>query len=451
MEVSKYTQMIIDFIVDTKYEDIPPVAIENAKARILDTIGATIKGSTESVGDVIRKYVNLYGGKKECTLINTNDKTDVLNAAFVNGVYSHAIDFDDHYILSHPSIGVLPALLAVGEMVNATGEELMTAFVVGLEINTKMQVCVSSEPWYRGFHATGLWNTLSSCATAGKLLKLNKEQMLMAWGTACSSFCGVKRNMGTMTKPYHAGRAAQGGVLSALLAKEGMTSHPDAFEGKFGFLHCFLEDVGTTRWKYVEDLGHNWDLVDNPTLIKPHPSCGGTHAAMNGMRQLMAEHPEITEENVERIDVGMNTGGRGELFYDDPKNIYEAKFSMPFVIAVMLHFGRWGVDLHTNAVVTDPVMVELYKKVNFFIDEELDKQIPRDHADFHAVITIYLKDGRSYHIHALYPVLTFEEVKFKFDCNVDDIIGKERAEFIAATVQELEKLPDGEKLYKAIS
>ena len=450
MEYSKYTQMIIDFIVDTKYEDIPAKAIENAKARILDTLGATIKGSTESVGDVIRNYVKKYGGAKECTLINSDDKTDVLNAAFVNGVYSHAIDFDDHYILSHPSIGVVPALLAVGEMVHATGEELITAFVVGLEINTKIQVCVSSEPWYRGFHSTGLWNTLSSCATAGKLLKLNKQQMLMAWGTACSSFCGVKRNMGTMTKPYHAGRAAQGGVLSALLAKEGLTSHPEAFEGQFGFLHCFKEDIGTTRWKYIEDLGHNWDLVDNPTFIKPHPSCGGTHAAMNGMKILMAENPQITEENIDHIDVGMNAGGRGELFYDDPKNIYEAKFSMPFVIAIMVHFGRWGVDLHTNEVVTSPEMVALYKKVNFFIDEELDKQIPRDMADFHAVITVYLKDGTSYHIHALYPVLTFDEVKFKFDCNVKGIITEEKAALIASTVQELDKLPNGEKLYKAI-
>lgn len=96
-------------------------------------------------------------------------------------------------------------------------------------------------------------------------------------------------------------------------------------------------------------------------------------------------------------------------------------------------------------------MRALYKKVNFFTDEELDREIPRDMADFHAVITVYLKDGTSYHIHALYPVLTFDEVKFKFDCNVDDIIGKERAEQIVSTIQSLEQLSDGEALYRAIS
>ncbi len=449
MGASKYTQMIVDFIVDTKYEDIPAVAIENAKARILDTVGVTIKGEKESIGEVIRDYLATYGGKKECTLINSNDKTDVLNAVFANGMYSHAIDFDDHYILSHPSVGVVAPMLAVGEMVHATGKELLTAFVVGLEINTKMQVAVSSEPWYRGFHGTGLWNALSSFATAAKLLKLNKEQTLNGWGTACSSFCGIKRNMGTMTKPYHAGRSAQGGVLAALMAQKGLTSHPEAFDGEFGFLYCFKEDVSTTRWNKIEDLGKNWDLVDEPTLIKPHPSCGGTHAAMEGMRKLMAEHPDIIEENVDHIDVGMNEGGVGELFYNDPQNIYEAKFSMPFCTALMLHYGRWGVDLHTDAVVNDPAMRALYKKVNFFVDEELDKEITRDRADFHAVVTVFLKDGKSYRMHALYPILTFDEVKFKFDGNVKDIITKEKADLISETIHNLENV-SGEKLYEAV-
>ena len=447
MAASKYTQKIVDFIVDTQYEDIPELAIENAKARILDTIGVTIKGMTESVGDVMRDYVDTYGGKSECTLINSDAKTDILNAVFVNGVYSHAIDFDDHYILSHPSVGVLAPMLAVGEMVHATGKELLTAFVVGLEINTKMQVAVSSEPWYRGFHGTGLWNTLSSFATAAKLLKLDKEQTLNGWGTACSSFCGVKRNMGTMTKPYHVGRAAQGGVLAALLAQKGLTSHPEAFDGQFGFLWCFKEHVEDTRWNVIEELGEVWDLVREPTLIKPHPSCGGTHAAMEGMRALMAEHPDIVEENVDHIDVGMNEGGVGELFYNDPANIYEAKFSMPFVIALMLHFGRWGVDLHTNEVVEE--LRPLYSKVNFFVDKDLDAEIPRDRADFHAIVTIFLKDGTSYGMHALYPILTFDEVKFKFDCNVDGIITKEKADLIADTVHGLEDL-DGSRLFEAV-
>lgn len=444
---SPHTQMIIDFICDTKYEDIPEIARENAKGRILDTLGVMVKGGKESVGSVMKEFISRYGGKAESSVVNFGERTDVLTSTFVNGCLSHAIDFDDHYILSHPSIGVVPALISVGEMVGASGEELITAYVVGLEIYTKVQKMMSTEPWYRGFHASGIWGTLSSCATAGKLLGLNKEQMLNAWGTACSSFCGIKRNMGTMTKPFHAGRSAEGGIRAALLAQIGCTSHPDAFEGRFGLLYCFLSET-EPRWQYIEELGKDYDLENSPTLIKPHPSCGGTHAAMNGMLQLIREH-DLHEEDIDHVDVGMNQGGVDSLYYPDPQNIYEAKFSMHFCMALLMHFRRWGVDLHTEETVHDPAMRALYPKTNFYVDEKLDKEIDRDMCDYHAIVTVYMKDGKVYSIHSNPPVLTYDEIKFKFDCNVDGILSKEKAERISETVRNLDKL-DGSDLFKEI-
>ncbi len=436
MQTSKHTQMIIDFICDTNYEDIPAEALENAKARILDCIGVTIKGGTESVGTVIKEFAKEFGGKERCTVIHSDFKTDVLMATFANGTMAHAIDYDDHYVLSHPSIGPFAALLPVGELVNATGKELVTAFAVGLEFSTKFQMACTIEPWYNGFHSTGLWNTMSACVTAGKLLKLNKEQMLMAFGTACSSFCGIKRNMGTMTKSYHNGRAADGGVRAALLAKMGFTSHPDAFEGRFGFLHVFVKEL-EPRFQYIEELGKDWDLVNRPTLIKPHPSCGGTHAAMNGMLQLIREH-DIAEEDVDHVDVGMNQGGVDSLYYPDPSNIYEAKFSMQFVMALLLHFKRWGVDLHTNEVVNMPEMKALYPKINFFVDEELDKEIPREMTDYHAIVTVYMKDGTVYRIHSNPPRLSWEEIKDKYDQTVVGVIAPALSETIVNVVKSLE-------------
>lgn len=451
METSKYTQKIIDFICDTQYEDIPPAAIENAKGRILDSIGVTIKGGEESVGVEVKKFVDLYGGAPTCTVVNAGKKTDVLNATFANGTMSHAIDFDDHYVLSHPSIGPFPAMLSVGEMVHATGKELVTAFAIGLELSTKVQMFVSTKPWHDGFHSTGIWNVLAACATAGKLLKLNKEQMLMAWGIACSSFCGIKRNMGTMTKSYHNGRSTEGGVRAALLAKQGFTSHPDAFEGRFGLIHVFVtkgKGEGAVRPEYIEQLGVDWDLVNRPTLIKPHPSCGGTHAAMEGMLRLIKEN-NIQEDAVDHVDVGMNQGGVDSLYYPNPQNIYEAKFSMHFVIALLLHNKRWGVDLHTEEMVNKPEMRALYPKVNFFVDEELEKSIHPEMTDYHANVTVYMKDGTVYSTHGEPPKLNYDEIKFKFDCNVDGVISKEKAANIVEIVHELDKLP-GESLFAAI-
>ncbi len=434
METSKHTEMIIDFICDTRYEDIPPQAVERAKGRILDCIGAMIKGGPEDVGTVVKDFIRDYGGKEAITVVNLGMKTDLLTATFANGCLSHAIDYDDHYILSHPTIGVVPALLTVAELVGASGKEIITAYVGGLEVYTKVQKCASAEPWHRGFHASGVWGPLSSCAVAGKLLKLDKEQMLMAWGTACSSFCGLKRNMGTMTKPYHCGRAAEGGVLAALLAQRGLTSHPDSFEGKFGFLHVFSSKP---NFEYIEQLGKNWDLIESPTLIKPHPSCGGTHAAMNGMLRLIREH-DIREENVDHVDVGTDRGGINSLFYNDPQNIYEAKFSMPFVIALLLHYRRWGADLHTEEVVHDPAMRSLYPKVNLLLDDELEGKIDPDMSNYHAIVRVYMKSGEVYRIHAHPPVLDYDEIRVKFDGNTEGLMPKERSDKIAEMLKNIE-------------
>jgi len=190
----------------------------------------------------------------------------------------------------------------------------------------------------------------------------------------------------------------------------GFTSHPEAFEGRFGFLHVFCTNP---RWKHIEQLGKIWDLKETPTLIKPHPSCGGTHAAMNGMLELINKY-DIKEEEVERVDVGMNQGGVDELFYPNPKDIYEAKFSMHFVMALLLHYRKWGLALHTNEVVQDPAMKALYPKVHYFVDEELDKSIDRDYTDYHAIVTVTMKDGKVYKIHSNPPRLNFDQIKEKF-------------------------------------
>jgi len=188
--------------------------------------------------------------------------------------------------------------------------------------------------------------------------------------------------------------------------------------------------------------------VEHPTLIKPHPSCGGTHAAMNGMLQLIRDH-DINEKDVDHVDVGINQGGVDSLYYPNPQNIYEAKFSMQFVIALLLHYRRWGVNLHTEEVVHDPAMRKLYPIVNFFVDEELDKEIDRDMCDYHAIVTVYMKDGAVYRIHSNPPVLNYDEIKVKFDCNVDGLISKEKADCIVDTISKLDKVP-GESLFNTI-
>ncbi len=436
-EAKPITRMIIDFICQTQYEDIPVEVIENAKGRILDCIGVAYKGGTETVGQVTKEFIRSFGGKEECTVIGANMKTDVMNASFANGILIDAIDYNDVFLLSHPSAGVVPALLPVAEMVGASGKDILTAFAVGIEIYTKVQQVTTTEPWYRGFHATGIWTTVGAVATAGKLLKLDKEQMLMAWGIACSTFSGLKRNVGVHAKPFHVGRSIEGGVRSALLAKYGFTSHVDAFEGVGGYIDVFCTDP---HYEYIEQLGKVWDLKETPTLIKPHPSCGTTHPGMNGMMELVHKY-DIKEEDVASIGVGMNAGGSYKMFFPNPRDIYEAKFSIHFCVCLVLHYRSWGLCLHTDEVVNDPAMRKLYPLVNHYMDEELDKTVSRDHADYHAIVTVTMKDGTEYKVHAHPPVLDYEQIKEKFrDCTCrSNLITDGHSEKIIDMIKNLEQ------------
>lgn len=442
MNPTHYMEKIVNFICDTRYEDLPAIAVERAKVRILDSIGVAFKGGTEPAGVLAKKLIESLGSQAQGTIIGTDLKTDYMNATFVNGTLMHCMDFDDHFILSHPSIGVVPSVISAGEMSEATGKELITAYLIGLELYTKVQQCTSTEPWYKGFHASGIWGTISSVGAAARLLGLNKEQTTNAVGTACSTFCGLKRNMGTHTKSYHNGRTVEGGMRSAMLAKLGFTSHPEAFEGHFGYLEVFCTNP---RYEYIEQLGQVWDIVETPTWIKPHPSCGGTHAAMNGMLELIKKY-DFKEEDVAKVDVGMNQGGVDSLYYPDPQNIYEAKFSMHFCMALLIHFRRWGLSLHTEENVDLPAMRALYKKVNFFVDEALDKEIDRDYTDYHAIVTVTLNDGTVYSVRSTLPDIGFEEAQNKFmDCTVGIVPEAQQAKIID-TVLHLDELENARDL-----
>ena len=430
------TQKIVDFICETTYEDLPEKAIINAKGRILDIIGVSFMGSKDPVGGIVYDFIRNVPGIPECSVINAKFKTDCVNAAFANGMLMHAIDFDDHYILSHTTMCILPAVLALAERLDLSGKDILLALIVGNEIYSKVQKCTTTDPWYKGFHGSGIWGSLGAVAASGKLMGLDKQKMHMAWGIACSTFCGIKRNMGTMTKPYHAGRAAEGGVRAAILAKYGLESHAEAFEGKFGYCQVFSEHID---YKHLDELGKIWDYVELPPWIKPHPSCGGTHAAMNGMLQLIKKH-DIQEKDVLRVDVGMSQGGIDSLDYSNPKDIYEAKFSMQFVIALLLHKRRWGLKLHTEENVNDPQMRELYKIINFYLDDELELELTADYADYLAKVKVEMKDGTLYEIKSPMPSLTFEEIIDKFDDCTNGIISKKRSDVIIESIGNLEKI-----------
>ena len=436
----EHTKKMVDFILNTQYEDIPKVAILTSKGRILDSVGCALLGTVEPTGKIVKQFLDDNGGNKQGTVINLNTKTSSTTAAFANGILMHAIDYDDNSMpaMAHTTTCVLPAVFSVAERVKASGKQALLAYVIGHEVFNKVAMCVSTECWYKGFHGTGIFGAYGSVAAAGRLLNLNEEQMTHALGIAGSSFTGLKVNMGSMTKPYHAGRAAESGVRAALLAKLGYTSKPNAFEGPQGYCAVFSSNPD---FNAIADLGKVWEIVERPPYIKPHPSCGGTHAAMNALLWMIKTY-DIKPEDVELVDVGANAGVPHQLLYTNPKDPLEAKFCIEFCLALLLRYRKWGMTLHTQEMVDNPEVKALYPKIKVHVDEELSKRLPPAFADKTAIVTVKMKDGRVFTREADCPDFSFDMIKEKFDEMAAASVSKEKGEKIKAQISILDEIKD---------
>jgi len=437
---NEYTKKICDFILNTTYGDLPEEGIKNAKGRMLDSIGCGLAGTTEEAGEIVKKFLLDNGGNEQATVINSKLKSSLTSASFANGILMHSMDFDDNSMpaMAHTTTCVLPAALSVGQFLGASGKDIILAYIIGHEVFNKVAACLTTECWYNGFHGTGVFGAYGSVAAAGKLMGLNEQEMICALGIAASSFTGIKQNMGSMTKPYHAGRAAESGVRACLLAKWGYTSKPNAFEGPQGYVHVFSSEP---RWENIDNLGKIWEIVERPPFVKPHPSCGGTHAAMNALLQLIREH-DFSAEDVEYVDVGANAGVPGQLLYRDPKDTLEAKFSIEFCLALLLKYRKWGLNLHTQAMVDNPEIKAIYPKIKVHIDEELSKRLPPEYADLTSIVTVKLNDGTIYTLEADCPYFTYEEIVEKFWDTSGLAINKKQAEKIESIIKDLDEVDD---------
>ncbi|MFB0561128.1 MAG: MmgE/PrpD family protein, partial [Candidatus Lokiarchaeia archaeon] len=244
-----------EFVNKIEYRDLPEEAIMVAKQSLLDYFGVTLAGSVAPIGGIIKSYLEELGSVGPSTVVGLGLKTSCPNAAFANGVLGHALDFDDSNpsLLGHPSVPVAPSVLAIAEYTEASGEELLTAYSVGVEIECKLGVVVNPAHMSKGWHCTSTLGAFGATASAVKLLDLDVEQMMYAFGIAASESAGIRANFGTMTKPFHAGRAAENGIVAAMLAKRGFTSNKNAIDDEFGYLKVTTGEYNTEP---IENLGN---------------------------------------------------------------------------------------------------------------------------------------------------------------------------------------------------
>jgi len=373
------TQEIVRFVFNTRYRDIPPEVIRLAQGFILDGLGVVLAGSKEKCSRILQGYIRKNGGRQEATVVGAGFRAPTAKAALANGVSGHAMDYDDtqlstsreavYGLLTHPTVPVLSAVLAVGEKERIPGQDFLLAYILGVEVECRLADAINPRHYQSGFHSTATIGGLGAAVAVGKLLGLKEGPLARALGIAASMASGLRENFGTMTKPLHAGRAAENGVTAAQLAEKGFTSALNILEAKRGFFNAMAGGYDET--KIVGCLGHPYFMQEPGISIKPYPSGSLSHPAQDLILDLVKMH-DIHGSDIESIEVGSNSNVPNALIYPMPKNALEGKFSIPFCMAVGVLERKAGIAQFTDRKVRDPKVVELMKRVTLYVDQELE-------------------------------------------------------------------------------
>jgi 2-methylcitrate dehydratase PrpD len=370
----------------------PPAAARAAAARaLLDTVGVTLAGAAEPAARIVQRVIAQDGGGP-CRVLGTDLRASAGNAALANGTAAHALDYDDMCFVSlaHPSAPLVAAALAAAEVAGASGTALLDAYVVGFELEGRLGRAMNPRHYQRGWHCTSTLGTIGAAAAASRLLGLGVSATGHALAIAASEASGLKENFGTMVKPLHAGLAARNGVIAALLAQAGMTASGAAIDGPQGFLAAFDSEQPSLA-AVAGDLGTRWEIVDTGITVKLYPSCAGTHPTLDALLDLKRREP-FSAEQVEAIEIGVDTIVPTILIYDRPSSGLEGKFSMPFCAAAAVVHGGVGTATFDAAHLCDPAIVAMQERVTMRVDPTLDASAP---SLTQARVTVRLRDGRA--------------------------------------------------------
>ncbi len=312
--------------------------LEAATQAILDTVGVTLAGAVTNTAKIIASTASL--GQGPCHIIGGSQQCDPLNAALLNGTAAHALDFDDmnQNMMGHPSVALVPSLFALGEQTNASGCEILRAYLVGFETAYKLGRAVTYAHHDKGWHGTatiGIFGAVAACCT---LLKYDTTITAQALSIATSLASGIRANFGTMTKPLHAGHAGRNAIFAALAAKEGFTANALAFEANQGFFDVFLGTNIARPERALEKWYDPPEILDPGVCLKLYPSGAHTHPFIEMVRSLVAEH-SLSIEMIERIDVLSEQSRHDHINRPDPNSGLEAKWSIHYLLARTLTDG----------------------------------------------------------------------------------------------------------------
>jgi 2-methylcitrate dehydratase PrpD len=448
------TRAVAEFITATRYEDLPHAVLELGKKSILDGFGLALAGSISAMGPRVRQYLQSLGpGAPTASIIGTGLRCHPRFAALANGISIHADDFDDtqlaaardriYGLLTHPTVPVLPPAFALCEAGRRSGKDLMLAYHLGVEVECKIAEAIAPRHYDDGFHTTGTCGSFGSAAACARLRGLDVKQTVYALGIAATEGGGFRDNFGSMTKPFHAGRAAENGTVAADLAALGWTAADNILEAPLGFFQA--AGGGFDPHAIVGRLGKPWTLASPGVSIKPHPSGSLSHPAMGELQRLIREH-RIRAADVEQVELGANHAMTTSLLHHRPTTGLQGKFSMEFCLSILLVEGKAGLAEYQDAVVQRADVQAMIQRIRFHVDPEAERAgLDR----MTSILRIHLKGGRVIAGRAEFAKgspanpMTYDEVADKFrGCAEFAKWPAAKAEAVIAAVRTLEAAPD---------
>jgi 2-methylcitrate dehydratase PrpD len=383
-------QALADFAVKLQFEQIPQAVVERAKDCIIDIVGVCAFGSTVASSKPVLDYADRYGKGGRSTVLGTSLKVHAPMAALANGVFAHSFEMDNLVSPSvgvHPGASLLPPALAVAQEVEASGRDFITAFVASFEVLHRIGDAALETAETVGFHSPGLTGPFGGAIVAGRLLKLNTEQMTNALGIAGSLSSGLlefAKSGGGTVKRLHLGHGAQSGVMAAILARDGFAGPATILEGKFGYLNVFCRDRDTNR--LTAGLGEVWKTT---RIMFKRYSCHITaHVPVTAILQLKNRFG-FTGNDVEDVTVAGSQKMLSHHNIPEPRDLAMAQYSTPFCVALACYLDPRDPSAFSEATLNDQAIRSLCRKVKLQLRTQTSVQNP-----LASGVTVRLKDGR---------------------------------------------------------
>ena len=439
------TKTLCGHLAGARPDDLTPAARREARRGVLDWIGCALAGSGHATITRLVEVLRETGGRPQATVLGRTLRLGLLDAPLANGQMGHLLDFDDTHmggVVLHTSSPVLAALFALAERKPVSGAELMLAYAVGFEAGVRSG---RTAPGHHrgGWHLTGTLGSIAAGAACGRLLGLDAQQLTYALGIAATQAGGMQQNRGTMCKSFHAGKAAQNGVLAALLAERGFDSSQEIIEGKRGFARIY-SDVAAPE-QLTAGLGDGWLIETNGH--KPY-ACGVVLHPLIDAVVTLRERERIDPASVSEIALRLNPLVLTITGVVEPSSGLQSKFSFRHSAAVALADGAAGIAQYSDARAADPTIAALRRTVTAVADETLRAD------EAHAAVTA---NGRRHEVHIAHATGTAANpmsdaaIEAKFLANAAPVIGDERARRACDLVWSLDTVADARVLIGLIA